>query len=411
MDKMFNNHWFVKFISLLIAFMLFMMVNMDDFNNQAGVLPTVNEGTLNLEDEEITAYYDEESYDLVELNETVDVQLTGPQSALRLFQITQGNYEVYVDLEDRGAGVHHATVEHQGFPAELGISVVPEFVRVELEERMTASLPVNAELNNEEDMAPGYEAETPVVEPSEVEVTGPRSVLDEIEDVYAFVDMTEADSDVTQDVDVVVYGELGNELEVDIVPESVEVTVPVTTPSVTVPVNLTREGELPEGLGIEDIALSPNEITLYGPLDVIENIETLDGVVLNLDDVTESGTYELDVQAPPGVERAEPETVEADVEVAEEDNRDFSGVPIDFSDVPDDADYSVEAPEDQAADVTLYGAEEFLLGMDRSDFRIYVDEDTADEDNEEWPIQYDGPEETRHELSPTVVEVEWNEED
>ncbi|UTW70543.1 hypothetical protein KHA80_09340 [Anaerobacillus sp. HL2] len=50
MDKLYNNPWFVKVISFLIAIMLFIMVNYDNVNNQLGALPTITNGSYTLEE-------------------------------------------------------------------------------------------------------------------------------------------------------------------------------------------------------------------------------------------------------------------------------------------------------------------------------------------------------------------------
>ncbi|WP_018924376.1 CdaR family protein [Salsuginibacillus kocurii] len=406
MDKLFNNHWFLKFVSLLIAFMLFMMVNMDDINNQPGVLPTVNEGTYTLEDVELTADYDEENYEIVEMSESVDVNLSGPQSALRLFQIARPSYDVYVDLEGRGAGVHHVNIQHRGFPAELGVAIVPEFVRVELEEKQTSSFPVNVEVENEDELENGYNLGDVTAVPEEVEVTAGESILETVEDVHAFVDVSEADESFDEQAEVVVYGEYGNELDVDVTPEEVHVEVEVDSPSVTVPVNLTREGELEDGLSIESLNYDPTEVTLYGPDDVLDEISMVDGVVLDLEEINGDETVELDIQAPPQVDRVEPETVEVDIEVVEAEERTFSGLPIDMGALADET-FSVLSPTDRAVDVTVTGAADVLQGMDRNDVNVYIEPEESLENGElELPLRLDTLPNVEYELDPDTIEVQ-----
>ncbi|WP_231686891.1 YbbR-like domain-containing protein [Bacillus sp. JCM 19034] len=114
MDKLFNNHWFVKFIAFFIALMLFTMVNIDDMTNQSGLLPT-NQKTYTLEEVELTVLYNDEVYELIDYPEHVQVTLKGPQTSITLFQLARGSFEIVADLSDHGEGTHTVNVEHRAF--------------------------------------------------------------------------------------------------------------------------------------------------------------------------------------------------------------------------------------------------------------------------------------------------------
>lgn len=131
--------------------MLFTMVNMDSISNQPGVLPTMSSNTT-LEDVDLTVYYDEENYEVVDATEHVQVNLRGPQSALTRFQFSRSDYEVYVDVTEREEGIHTVGVQHRGIPKELTVSINPQYVRVELQEKQTVSLPVAVELQNTDEV-------------------------------------------------------------------------------------------------------------------------------------------------------------------------------------------------------------------------------------------------------------------
>ncbi|MFC5713985.1 YbbR-like domain-containing protein [Thalassorhabdus alkalitolerans] len=410
MDKLFNNHWFIKFISLMIAVMLYTMVNMENVNNQPGALPTVNETTHMIEDVEIEAYYDDEQYAIVEIAETVDITLTGPQSSITMFLVNP-NYEVYVDLEDRGEGIHHVNIQHSGFPAELAVSIVPQNIQVELQERETVSLPVEVELQNTEGVEDGYTLGAPQVSPSEVEVTAPRAVLNQISAVRTFIDVAGTNERVETTGTVAVYDEFGNELNVEVNPETVDVEIPVTSPFVSVPVNLTREGSLEEGLTIVDLELEPTEVTIFGPQEVIDDIQVVEGVVLDLSAITESQTLELEVEPPPGVEEVRPNTVTVTIEVADEEEATIEDVPIEIEEGEDGDTIEITDPEEETTDVDVYGSENELEAIEEEDIRIIGEVEEGEDGEQTVPLEGEGPEEITVEPEVEEAEVEISEEE
>ncbi len=101
-------------------------------------------------------------------------------------------------------------------------------------------------------------------------------------------------------------------------PSIVDVRVPITSPNKTIPIRVKREGELPDGMSLESLELEPAEATIYGPQDVIDSINVLDGIVLDLSEISDGETIEQELSLPTGVERVEPETVQITPHLAEE---------------------------------------------------------------------------------------------
>ncbi|WP_170032031.1 CdaR family protein [Alteribacillus bidgolensis] len=413
MDKLFNNHWFVKFVSLLIAVMLYMMVNMNNISNQPGVLPDNNDhSSYTIKDVEVNAYYDEENYEDVELEETVDVELRGPQTSILLFQLSRPAYEVYVDLEDRGAGVHNVRLEYRNFPADLDVSITPRFVSVELQQLETVSYPVEAEVMNKDETAEGYTLGGAKVTPSEVDVKASPSVHDQIASLKAFVDVEGADERLESESEVVAYDQNGNELDVPINPETVEVEVPISSPFKKVPINLSREGTLPDDLSIEALNMEPTETTIFGPLSDIEGISNVEAV-LDLSEIEGDGLIEVDLIYPEGVERLQPETVEVEVEVGEREETAFEEIPIDVENIPEDYSFEIKDPEQGVSDVTISGSSAVLENINEDDISLIADwEDREEEGNPQTlPVLTSGPSEVNIEPEVHEIEVEWSQEE
>lgn len=408
MDKLFSSHWFVKFVSVAIAVMLYMMVNTNSVGNQPSMLMNQEESTFMLQDVEVEVIYNDEEYAVVDMEETVNVKLTGSQTSIMLFQLSRPSYEVYVDLEDRGEGVHNVPIEYRDFPTDLQVSITPSYMSVELQALEDVTYPVEVELQNRKAAAEGYTFGTPKVEPSEVVVTAPRAVHQQMESVKAFVDVSGADERIETEVEVFAYDIHGTLLEFPIEPETVQVTVPVTEPFKKVPINLSREGILPNNLSITSLNLNPTEVTIYGKLDVIEEIHSVEAVI-DVSEIDRDSVVEINVNPPEGVSSLYPETVEVEIEVGERERLTLENVPIAIENVPER--YSVEwlKPENGRMDITIHGAKNILESLDMDDISLFVDWNDRESDGNKvrLPVFSRSPAEIRIEPDMEHIQLTW----
>ncbi|QQK74869.1 hypothetical protein HUG15_04125 [Salicibibacter cibarius] len=429
MDKLFNNRWFLRFFSLVIATMLFLMVNMDDMGNQPGVFPVTNSEQLTLEDVELEVYYDDEQYAIVEMEDTIDIQLSGTQSALNLFQVTSPNYEVYVDLEDLGPGVHNVNVEQRDFPAGINVTTEPESVQVTLEEREMTTLPVDIEFMNENELPEGYTLGEPEVTPEEVEVQGAASQLQDIDSLQAYIDVGGAEETIYETVEVTVYGPYGEVLDFAVDPTTVDVVVPITPPSAEVPLEVETEGTLDEDMELVDFSVEPESATIYGDLDVINDFSAVEVGPVDLSGMTESETMELDIDVPDGVRHVQPETVTVQVIVDDDDEEETEeqdseeqdteeqdtqtmDLPLQMDNVPEEVEVTVT--DEESLNVTVEGDEDELDDLIEDDVRLYIDYDELDDENmdegdeasHDMQVEVEGPNGFMYEPDPESVEVE-----
>lgn len=394
MDKLFNNHWFLKIISFFIACMLFVMVNIDQFktNQPQGVFPPRTNTSYTLEDVELKAYYDEEQFVIVDMPATVQVNLNGPQGAITLLQLTKPNYEVYVDLQNKGAGAHYVTVQHKGFPKELSVSIVPSFVRVELQEKKTVSIPVQVDIINADKIAEGYSLSDPIVTPINVEVTGAQDYINQLAAAKVFLDVAGADRTVEESAPVKLYDYAGNEiLYLTAEPSVVDVRVPITSPNKIVPIKITRKGDLPDDLSIRSLTLEPREVTIYGPKKVIDQITVIENVILDQSEITGNQIVTLKVPRPPGVEKVEPETIKVKVEVSKKVSKKMEGIFVEVSGLAEGFSYQLLNLDSHKIDVVLYGAKDIIEKTTIEEIQAIIDVSELTVGEHEVPIQVIGP--------------------
>ncbi|WP_416148270.1 YbbR-like domain-containing protein [Salipaludibacillus sp. HK11] len=402
LDKLFNKNWFIKLSSVVIAIMLFLMVDIGDTVNSPGSLPGT-EGSRFLEEAELQVYYDEENYVLTEAPEFVQLTLRGPQSLLVQAQIIQGQQELYVDLEGLEAGIHYERVEHRGFPAGLSLSVVPTTVRVAIQEKQTASFPVEVDLANEGEIADGYVVGTPSVTPSTIDVTAAKGMIDQIASARVDVDLTGRDSDFSDSIPVTLYDGNGSELELTANPPVVDVEVPVTSPNKEVPIRVSQEGELPDGVAVDAITTDPENVTIYGPIDVINEISFIDLPSIDITEIDGDTTFDVEVPLPDGIERVDPEVVTVEVAATVEQEREFSEFDIDVEGLEDGQSIEFLSPDDGQFDLVVKGSPSALERLERDSLQASLDVDGLSEGEHEVALTVEGPQNLRFEQNGMLV--------
>lgn len=225
-------------------------------------------------------------------------------------------------------GTHQVPLQYRNLSEKLEVNIEPSEASVTIHERITKDFPVDVDFINQGQMENGYQAEKPIVKPNIVKVTGARELIDSIALVKARVDLKDANESIEQQSKVTVYDREGNALNVEVEPAVVDVSVPVTSPNKSIPLRINRKGSLKENLSITNVTAEPNEVTIYGPKDVLDEIDFIDKVDLDLTKITESTTVEVDVPVPDGVKRVVPEKVKIKVEVEKEEQVTFTNVPI-----------------------------------------------------------------------------------
>lgn len=389
MDKLFNSLWFVRIISFFIALMLFTIVNIGEFN-RPGVLPTTP-ANYTLEEVKLHVKYDDENFVIIDQTETVQVNLRGAQSDMTLFQLTRPNYEVYIDVTDRGEGAHTVSVQHRGFPRELNVNIVPQYAQVILEEKQTVSLPVHVELQGEDEVEEGYTVGTAVVNPVNVDITAARSLLSQVASAKVTIDVSGANKVIEETVPVILYNHAGQEIDLPVEPAVVDVRVPITSPTRNVPIKVNRIGQLQKGISIEDIQVEPAEVTIFGPQEEIERHHVVEVGDLILSEITESRSFQLRVQVPPGIQQVSPETVKVTVTVGKEEMIEFEQIPVHIIGNSSDKTVSFANEEDKMVTVTARGTRTSLEKLTKDDIQAFIDVSELSTGEFRVPIEVNGP--------------------
>lgn len=410
MDKLMNNHWFIKIFSLLLAIMLYMSANIEK-ETKSGVITrnTVGqEDTETLTNVPVVVYYDEENLIVSGIPKYVNLTLQGPASIVKPTAL-QRDFEVYIDLTDLPLGTYTVPIKYKDISDKLKVKIHPSTIRVTIQEKVSKNFSVGVDLINKTKVPEGYTIEQPLVKPNSVTITGAKQLIDSISSVRARIDLDGATDTVTQESRVTVYDSRGNVLNLDVQPSVVEVTVPIKSPSKAVPLKINRTGSLRKGLSIVKIETIPNQVTIFGEKETIDSIEFIDGITIHLDEITKDTTLEMNVPLPKGIKSVDPSKVKIVVDVQEEKTKTLKDVPIHVVGLGDQYTVDFIDPQEGEMDVQLYGAPDVLDSIQTDDVTLYVDVSDLGVGEHEVKAELNGPQNIKWELPKKNVKIKINE--
>ncbi|HEU5324741.1 MAG TPA: CdaR family protein [Candidatus Limnocylindria bacterium] len=184
------------------------------------------------------------------------------------------------------------------------LSIDPKFVRVSLDRVETRTVPVVVDPGSVPD---GLRIGDPAVDPTEVQVRGPSSVVSLVDRVVAYVTIPASGIDFNEPVNpkpVDVEGQPVGVGLLEVQPESVSVTIDVsqveTTDTITVrPV---IEGTPAPGFALEAISVDPSTVTLRGLPEDLEPITEVLTEPISIAGLSADDTIDVDLVVPETVE-------------------------------------------------------------------------------------------------------------
>ncbi|PAD34056.1 CdaR family protein [Terribacillus saccharophilus] len=404
MDKWLKSPWTLRVVSLVFAVLLYAYVSAEsDVDNRAGEVPITSSDETNTVDAPVGIRIDDSKYVVSGVPEYVSMQLVGPASDVTA-AIQQKNYEAYVDLTDLDTGTHTVKLHYENVSDNLQVYMQPASVEVTIQEKASQQFNVDVGYTNEDQMAAGFQVDSSTVEPQTVSIVSTQEVIDQISSVRAYVDLTDVDADIdSREAPVKVYDAQGNELSVNVQPETVEVSVQVSNPSKTVPVEVKTKGQAPDDVSVASLTPEIQEVTIYASQDTLDGIDSVSTEEIDLSKVTENQTIDANLQLPDNVRSASDEQISVDIELDETSETTIENVPVTIEDLPDDQEATITDPQNEQIDVTVSGAQSEIEGLSADDITATIDGSNLEEGEQTVQIDVSGPQNI--ELTPSQEEA------
>jgi YbbR domain-containing protein len=200
-----------------------------------------------------------------EVTRNVTLVLRAPSTVWNTLNNDQQSVTAKVDLSNLGPGVHTVPVQVQITPHLVRlISQDPGQISVTLDSIATQVFPVNLVVTGNPPV--GYQAQTPLLEPAEVTLTGPESLISKVKQVRVTMDITNANQTLVRD-------EIPQLLDADgravsgltLSPEAVTVTQPITLLGGYryVIVRAVSTGQVGTGYRVTNIFVSPVGVVVF----------------------------------------------------------------------------------------------------------------------------------------------------
>lgn len=308
MDKWIDSKNFMVITALLLAILLFFTIKTDQ---QANDLASKGTQADVIRDVPVEVYYDDDTYVVTGIPETVDVRIQGPPAIVQSARALR-DFSVFIDLRDMSLGEHVVTLQHENISTQLQASIDPVTVKVNIEEKVTKEFRVEPEINKRL-LAENYVVTEITTDTDRIMITGAKSIIESISFVKASVTSKKdlKESFVTE-ANVRVLDRDLNKLNVSIEPDKVNVRVKIDLYSKVVPLEIQEIGELPENVSISELKLKETSIRVFGSKAIIDALQFIT-VEVDLSKLTQSATVEGILVLPTGVEKTDPNKVEVDV--------------------------------------------------------------------------------------------------
>lgn len=398
-DKILFNKKYSKLTALILALFMFATVNATSLSSYRTQM-TSSKSKVNVA---VTANYNSDLFELSGLPATANITFIGDATGVTAASNADGH--IVADLEGLTEGAHEVKLKGEGFGDNVDIKIDPSNVTVTLKKKTTQQFDLSYDVVNQDKMDPIYSIGTPEFEYNKINVRASKDTLSSIAFVKALIDVSNQSSDFEQDAKIVAYDQSGQVVKADIVPDTVHVKVPVSSPSKTVSIEVQITGEVPNDKAIASVGMDQESVTIYGPQNVLSSIEK---VVVSLDasTITKDSTVLRPITLPTGVSSSSISQVTMSVKLGAKTSKTLDGVKINYQNNTNN--YKASQKDNKTTtSVVVYGTQENIDKISADDIYVYVDMKDAKPGTQDFPLLADQPSNglIRYELTESTYEL------
>lgn len=385
LDKVLFNEKYSKVVSLVLAVLLYAIVN---YNALSTSFQSSLRYSKTLSDVTVLAKYNSDTFEISGLPEKVDVILTGDAANVTSAANAE-NGTVICDLDGLTEGEHEIKLTTEGYGNNVNVVVNPTNVNVVMKKKTTRQFDISYDFINQDKMEQIYSAGTPEFEYTKINVRASKDTLDSIAFVKALIDVSGQSADFEQDAVLVAYDSSGKPVNADIVPNTLHVKVPVTSPNKSVNIQVQVSGEVPDGKAIDSITMDQQTVTIYGSETTLANI---DQVVVTLDagTLTKDSTVLRPIVLPAGVTSATNTQVTMNITLADAEEKTIDDIPINV--INNNKHYKASQPDNKTTtSVTVKGTKNNIDKLAADDINVYIDMKDVQPGLQKFALQIEQP--------------------
>ena len=335
---------------------------------------------------------------------TVGVRVAGSRSDLDNFD--ESNISAQVDLSGYSEGQVRVslTVGISGYSSSVRVvDHDPREIVFTLDRIVRRNFPVNVVTSGE--LGENYLLGDIDASDFNISVRGPSTWVNQVHEVIAHVDLEGRTNTSTTNVTVSVVDEEGNEVRgVEKEPNMISLEIPILRTQ-TLPIELQTIGELPENYSINNLQISPAEVTVVGDHRVV-GLTRIQTEEIDVNSFLESSSQEVELILPEGVSLLDSdETITISYEIGEEINANYSfELEEILTNVPEGLIIDGEDME-QTISINLAGDRQILETLEREDIDISVDLSELELGSHEIEVRIEEIEGVKIQADPATIRI------
>lgn len=368
-EKLINKKSSLLIISLVLSLIIFILVDTESISIQE----TNAEVLYN---QQVVVNYNEEAYVLDGVPEKVDITLIGRSSDLYLAKQIASN-EVTLDLTGLKPGTHKVNLKYTKALETITYKLDPSVVTITIYPKVSEARTISYDVLNSEKLDSKLLISEVSIDRDEVIVKGSQSLIDKVSSVKALVDVdniidpTVGNKEVN-DLPLVAYDQKGQLVNIEIVPSKVNAKVTIASPKKEVPLVFVPKGELSFGKAIENFDSNLNQITIYGPEDILKKINNIE-IPLDVEGLKENKTFNLTIKKPLGVKYITENVVNVNLVLGDEIYKEFSNISISGENLAANLVPNIKNLDERTVTVIVKGVESVINNIDPASIKAYVD--------------------------------------
>jgi YbbR domain-containing protein len=310
-----------------------------------------------------------------DLPKNVQLTLLAPRSVWDQLTARPESVRVVLDLSGVPAGEHRLPLQVQvdARPVRV-VTASPSSVLVTMEPLITQTLPIQTTLSGQP--AVGYQAGDLTIQPKQVVVAGPQSLVSRVTRVRVMVNLSGSRESVDQDIPVEALDQNNNRVTgITVQPEATHVSLPISRQGGfrDMAVKVAVRGQVAAGYRLDSISVFPPVVTVYS--DNPDLVNTLPGVVetqpVDLDGANNNVSLRVSLDLPQGISVAGQQTVLVQAAISPiQSSFTLSGQKVQVTGLPSNLDAQISPA---TVDVILAGPLPTLDILRRQDVQVTVD--------------------------------------
>lgn len=374
------------FISLFLSIIIFVVIDQK-------IILFANNSAEVIKDQPVEVIYNEEAYEVEGLPETVDITLVGSKTDLYIAK-QSSSHKVTVDLSGLKPGTHKVNIEYNQNARSIDYMVNPSVATVIIYQKVSETRTLSVDLLNQDALDPRMVIENVNYDTDKIIIKGAEHQLKKVSEVKALVDVKnivsqEVGKQTVKDVPLRAYDVDGNIVDVEIVPEKIDVELELTSPSKELPIKIIPKGDVSFGLAIGTINVSETKVTAYGNAEALSKLKYIP-VEIDVNNLKENKEYKKELSKPVGVRSLSINNVSVNVTLDSVSSKDVNNINIEYKNLG--SPYTVQGTSETATkvNVNLKGVKSVIDSITSDDITAYIDLGGYGEGEYEVAVQVEG---------------------